>query len=91
MAPDESLLSPTHRFTPIGSMHYPDHASVLPDHVDLLPTPGSPREAEILLLLLEMGLYLKCAPAEGEKVQPDEGKGPAFRNSQASGQGSRSD
>ncbi|MCS4119202.1 hypothetical protein GGP48_002332 [Salinibacter ruber] len=35
--------------------------------------PGSAREAEMLLILLEMGLYPKIVPAEPEKTRPDEG------------------
>jgi len=35
--------------------------------------PDSPREAELLVLLLEAGLYPKIAPAEPEKIRPDEG------------------
>jgi hypothetical protein len=55
-------------------MHRPDHASVLPDHVAPIPMPDSPREAEMLLLLLDMGLYPKIASAEPEKM-----RGRAFR------------
>jgi len=54
-------------------MHRPEHASVLPDHVGPIPMPDSPREAEMLLLLLEAGLYPKIAPAKSEKIRPDEG------------------
>jgi hypothetical protein len=54
-------------------MHRPDHASVLPDHVAPIPMPDSPREAEMLLLLLDMGLYPKIASAEPEKIRPGEG------------------
>ena len=54
-------------------MHRPDHASVLPGHVAPMPIPDSPREAEILLLLLEAGLYPKTVPAEPEKIRTDEG------------------
>ena len=54
-------------------MHLPDHASVLPSHVDPISMPGSPREAEMLLILLDMGLYPKIVPAEPEKIRPDEG------------------
>ena len=54
-------------------MHRPDHASVLPNHVDVIPMPDSPHEADILLLLLEMGLYPKIVPAQSEKTRPDDG------------------
>ena len=35
--------------------------------------PDSRSEAEMLLLLLEAGLYPKIAPDETEQVRPDEG------------------
>jgi len=54
-------------------MHRPDHASVLPDHIAPMPAPDSPREAEMLLILLEAGLYPKIVPAQSEKIRPDEG------------------
>jgi hypothetical protein len=54
-------------------MRRPNHASVLPDHVDPMPAPESPREAEMLLILLEAGLYPKIGPAKSEKIQPDQG------------------
>jgi hypothetical protein len=38
-----------------------------------MPAPNSPREAEMLLILLEAGLYPKIAPAQSEKIRPDEG------------------
>ncbi len=55
------------------SMHRPDHASVLPDRIAPIPMPDSPREAELLVLLLEAGLYPKIDPAGPEKIQSDEG------------------
>jgi hypothetical protein len=58
---------------PIGSMHSPDHASVLPGHVDPIPMPDSLLEAELLLLLLEVGLYPKIVPTGREKIRSDEG------------------
>jgi len=60
-------------------MHRPKRASVLPGHVSPIPMPDSPREAELLVLLLEVGLYPKAGlypkidPAEPEKIRPDEG------------------
>ncbi len=54
-------------------MHRPGHASVLPDHITPIPGPDSPREAELLVLLLEAGLYPKIDSAEPEKTRPDEG------------------
>ncbi len=38
-----------------------------------MPAPDSPREAEMLLILLEAGLYPKIVPAEPEKICPDQG------------------
>jgi len=35
--------------------------------------PESAREAEMLLLLLDLGLRPKIAPAEPEKICPDQG------------------
>jgi hypothetical protein len=35
--------------------------------------PDSPREAEMLLLLLEMGLYPKIDPARSEETRADGG------------------
>jgi hypothetical protein len=55
------------------SMHKPDHASVLPDRIDPIPMPDTPREAEMLLLLLDMGFYPQIVPALSEKIRPDEG------------------
>ena len=54
-------------------MHRPGHAAVLPGHIAPIPAPDSPREAEMLLLLLEMGLYPKIVPAQSEKTRPDDG------------------
>ncbi len=54
-------------------MHRPKRASVLPGHVSPIPMPDTPREAELLVLLLEAGLYPKIDPAEPEKTRPDEG------------------
>jgi hypothetical protein len=61
-------------------MHKPDHASVLPDHLAPIPMPDSPREAEMLLILLEAGLYPKIVPAQSEKIKPGQGKGLASRS-----------
>ncbi|MCS4116003.1 hypothetical protein GGP49_002953 [Salinibacter ruber] len=35
--------------------------------------PDSPREAELLVLLLEAGLYPKVGPARSEEIRTDEG------------------
>jgi hypothetical protein len=37
------------------------HACTLPDGVDPIPVPDTDREAEILIQLLDAGLYPKCA------------------------------
>jgi hypothetical protein len=54
-------------------MHVPAHASRLPEGVAPIPVPDSRREAEVLLMLLNAGLYPKCA---GERARRD-GKDPA--------------
>jgi hypothetical protein len=38
-----------------------------------MPAPDSPRETELLVLLLEMELYPKIVPGQSEKIRPDEG------------------
>jgi len=59
------------------TMHIPSHSPALPDGVDPIPMPGSPRETEMLLILLDMGLYPKIVPAKSEakseKERPGEG------------------
>ena len=48
-------------------MRVPNHADELPDHVAPIPMPDTKREAEMLLIFLEAGLYPKCetgGPAE---------------------------
>ncbi|MCS3655138.1 hypothetical protein GGQ08_003229 [Salinibacter ruber] len=42
-------------------MHVPTHASRLPEGVAPIPVPDSRREAEVLLVLLNAGLYPRCA------------------------------
>jgi hypothetical protein len=54
-------------------MQRPDHATVLPEHIDPISMPESPCEVELLLLLLKAGLYPKIVPAEPEKIRPDQG------------------
>lgn len=46
---------------------------MLPDHIALMPMPDSPGEAKLLVLLLDLRLRPKIAPAEREKIRPDEG------------------
>jgi hypothetical protein len=54
-------------------MHVPDHASELPKHVDPIPMPDSPREAEMLVLLLDAGVYPKTLPAESGRNDQSKG------------------
>lgn len=44
-------------------MHPPDHADELPEHIDPIPIPATPKEAESLCLLLDPGLYPTCQAA----------------------------
>lgn len=53
-------------------MHSPYHASDLPDHITPIPMPDTCREAELLVLLLEMGLYPTLAPTESQTDRPQE-------------------
>lgn len=43
------------------AMHVPTHTSRLPEGVAPIPVPDSRREAEVLLVLLNAGLYPRCA------------------------------
>lgn len=43
-------------------MHVPDHASVLPDPIDPFPMPDTRREAEMLTLLVDAGVYPHLRP-----------------------------
>ncbi|MCS4169376.1 hypothetical protein GGQ05_000820 [Salinibacter ruber] len=54
-------------------MHVPTHASRLPEGVVPIPVPDSRREAEVLLMLLNAGLYPKCDDGEARR----DGKEPA--------------
>ena len=38
-------------------MHAPSHSAALPAGVDPIPVPDTEREAEMLLILLDAGLY----------------------------------
>ena len=38
-------------------MHVPERADVLPDYINPIPMPDTRREAEMLVLLLDAGLY----------------------------------
>lgn len=51
-------------------MHPPRHAPDLPDPIDPIPIPDTPREAELLAILLDMGLYPKL-PSDGNR-RPEE-------------------
>lgn len=44
-------------------MHVPGHTDILTDGVAPIPVPDTKREAEMLLILLEAGLYPKCRRA----------------------------
>jgi hypothetical protein len=46
-------------------MHVPSHSAALPDGVDPIPMPDTRGEAEMLLILLDAGLYPKLQPPEG--------------------------
>lgn len=50
----------SHKKSQLRPMHVPDHANLLPEHVDPIPMPDTEREAEMLLLLLEAGFCPKC-------------------------------
>ena len=59
-------------------MHAPSHsgpsfASGLPAGVDPIPMPDTRREAEMLLILLDAGLYPRIRPcSEGQPSAPEE-------------------
>lgn len=55
----------------VRAMHPPRHAPVLPDAIDPIPMPDTPREAELLVMLLDMGLYPK-APSDGNRRPKEE-------------------
>jgi len=42
-------------------MHVSSHSAALPDGVALIPMPDAPREAAMLVLLLDAGLYPQCS------------------------------
>ncbi|MCS3708232.1 hypothetical protein GGP62_003327 [Salinibacter ruber] len=52
-------------------MHVPAHASRLPEGVAPIPVPDSRREAEVLLMLLNAGLYPKCADGQARRDGKD--------------------
>ena len=60
----------------LSSMHVPDHESVLPEHVDPIPMPDSSREAELLVLLLDVGVYPKLVPSENGNIPAVQGDSP---------------
>ena len=43
-------------------MHAPSHSAALPAGVDPIPVPDTEREAEMLLILLDAGLYPRIQP-----------------------------
>lgn len=47
-------------------MHVPRHAGILPAGAHPIPMPDTKREAEMLLILLDAGLYPQIRPGETE-------------------------
>ena len=67
----ELSLSP---FSPSSTMHVPSHSAALPDGVDPIPMPDTRGEAEMLLILLDAGLYPQCASEDrGRSDRKDSG------------------
>ena len=61
-------------FSPSSTMHVPSHSAVLPDGVDPIPMPDTRGEAEMLLILLDAGLYPQCASEDrGHSDRKDSG------------------
>jgi len=56
-------------------MHVPSHAGTLPAGTDPIPMPDTKREAEMLLILLDAGLYPRIRPAQTSEDEPDSGWG----------------
>ena len=54
-------------------MHVPSLSGTLPAGVDPIPVPDSRREAEMLLILLDAGLYPKCFSKQPDKDRKDSG------------------
>ena len=55
-------------------MHAPSHSADLPAGVDPIPVPDTEREAEMLLILLDAGLYPQCASEDrGRSDRKDSG------------------
>lgn len=54
-------------------MHVPSHAGALPDGTDPMPMPDTKRDAELLLLLLDAGLYPRIQVGEGGEDNADPG------------------
>jgi hypothetical protein len=51
-------------------MHVPKHADTLPAGVDPIPVPDTKRGAEMLLILLDAGLYPQIRPGETSEGSP---------------------
>jgi hypothetical protein len=49
-------------------MHVPAHASRLPEGIAPIPVPDSRWEAEVLMVLLNAGLYPKCDDGEAREL-----------------------
>jgi hypothetical protein len=52
-------------------MHVPRHAGTLPDGAHPIPMPDTKREAEMLLILLDAGLYPQIRPGHSEENPSD--------------------
>ena len=61
----ELSLSPSRRS--VSPMHAPSHSAALPAGVDPIPVPDTEREAEMLLILLDAGLYPRIQPKSSER------------------------
>lgn len=51
-------------------MHVPSHAGTLPDGAHPIPMPDTKWEAEMLLILLDAGLYPQIRPGETSTSSP---------------------
>ena len=51
-------------------MHVPRHAGTLPAGAHPIPMPDTKREAEMLLILLDAGLYPQIRPGEASEGSP---------------------
>jgi len=56
-------------------MHVPSHAGTLPAGAAPIPMPDTEREAEMLLILLDAGLYPRIRPEQSPEDEPNSGWG----------------